>query len=380
MEDQNLSFADPTRDLLVITTVTNWDEPPRIRHEVAYQMSRFYNVLFVQLYCQRGKRRSKYRVSEDIVVTRLGFCFPGMFRFLIKFPVLMEFYNTYIKNSLGRLVKEHSSRKTILMNFQFNAPEFYDRNVFNKCYYFCNEDFVNQNLNASKIEKDIAASMQAKVLGHSDAVFTVSKPLRDKLLSYGAKQVHVIHSAHNFDLDYSQKNINRVANKKISVCYMGFLNQYVNIDWLRAIAEQDDMCLTIVGPVAYDWLLDKLRIFSNFTHVQALTGLALQDELLKHDVLVMPYASPIDNEVTSVPAKLYQYLAVGRPVVSSAMPNLKAFPDKTVYQASRESDFVALVRLAAAEDVIEFRENRIALAQGNTWESRGDSIRKKIEL
>lgn len=375
MEYQNLSFADPTRDLLVIMTVTNWDEPPRIRHEVAYQMTRFYNVLFVQLYCQRGKRRSKYSVSENIVVTRLGFCFPGMFRFLIKFPVLMMFYNTFIKNSLGRLVKKHSSRKAILMNFQFNAPELYDRDIFDKCYYFCNEDFINQNLSASKTEKDNAAIMQAQVLGHSDAVFTVSEPLRDKLLSYGAKHVHVIHSAHNFDLDYSRKSINRVVGKKISVCYMGFLNQYVNIDWLRAVAEQDDMRLTIVGPIAYDWLLDKLRSFSNFTHVQALTGLPLQEELLKHDVLVMPYASPVDNEVTSVPAKLYQYLAVGCPVVSSVMPNLKAFPDKTVYQADTKTGFVDLIRQAASEDEDDLRRMRIQLTANETWDARGDLMR-----
>lgn len=374
MIEQNLSFADSTRKLLVITTVTNWDEPPRIRHEVAFQMARFYNVLFVQMYCQRGKRRGIYQYSDNILVLRIGLCFPGMFRLLMKFPALMKIYNASIKNALNRLVRKYGDNKSILMNFQFNAPELYDRSVFNKCFYFCNEDFVNQNLNASPREKDISAKMQAQVISNSDAIFTVSKPLQDKLATYGAKNVHVIHSAHNFDLDYSRKYINNGASGTISVCYMGFLNQYVNIDWLQAIAEQDDMHLTIVGPVAYDWLLDKLRSFPNFTHIQALTGLPLQEELLKHDVLVMPYASPVDNEVTSVPAKLYQYLAVGRPVVSSVMPNLKAFPDKTVYQADTEIDFVDLIRQAATEDKVELREMRIQLTCHDNWHARGDLI------
>lgn len=379
MGDNISSFKNPARDLLVITTVTNWDEPPRIRHEIAHQMSRFYNVLFLQVYCQRGRRRSTYKASENIVVSPLGFCFPGLFRILMKFPALMKFYNMYIKKRLDCLVKRHGGRNTLLMNFQFNAPELHDRSIFNKCYYFCNEDFVNQNLSASAREKETIKIMQAQVLSLSDAVFTVSEPLRDKLLSDGANDVYVIHSGHNFNLEFSRKKINFAPEKKISVCYMGFLNQYINIDWLRAVAGQDDMHLTIVGPVAYNYLLNKFRGCPNFTHIQALTGLSLQEELLRHDVLVMPYASQVDNEVTSVPAKLYQYLAVGRPVVSSVMPNLKVFPDKTIYQASTESEFVALVRQAAAEDVIEFRVNRIALAQGNTWECRGDYIRKIID-
>jgi len=216
--------------------------------------------------------------------------------------------------------------------------------------------------------------MQAQVISLSDAVFTVSEPLREKLFSYGAKNVQVIHSAHSFDLDYSRVNINRIRGKKISVCYMGFLNQYVNIDWLKEAAEQDDISLTIVGPVAYDWLLDKFRSLPNFKHIKVLTGLYLQDELLNHNVLLMPYASPVDNEVTSVPAKLYQYLAVGRPVVSSVMPNLKVFPLKSVYQAETKIDFLNLIRQAAKEDNDELRIMRIQLTKNETWDARGDQI------
>jgi glycosyltransferase involved in cell wall biosynthesis len=374
MLNQDFSFLDPTRDLLVITTVTNWDEPPRIRHEVAHQMSRFYNVVFVQIFCQRGKRRHKYTVSDSMIVTCVGLCFPGMTRLLMKFPILMKVYNKYLTGALTRIVKKYSPRKAILMNFQFNAAEFCDRNIFDKCYFFCNEDFINQNLSASLREKTIAEKMQAQVIACSDAVFAVSEPLKDKLISYGAENVHVIHSAHNFDLEFSLRNINFREQSEISVCYMGFLNQYINIDWFRFILEQKDMRLTIVGPVAYESLLENIRSSSNFKHAPALTGFSLQKELLEHDVLVMPYASPVDNEVTSVPAKLYQYLAVGRPVVSSIMPNLKLFPDKIVYQSETKISFVNLIRKAAREDTVDLRRMRVQVATHETWNARGEQI------
>jgi hypothetical protein len=374
LTNKKLFFTDLSKELIVITTVTNWKEPPRIRHEVAFQLSRFFNVLFVQLYCQRGMRRSSYKHSENILVLRLGMCFPGMTRLLMMFPMLMKFYNLIIIKILSLEIKKYSISKPMLLNFQFNAPELHDPNIFNKSFYFCNEDFINQNLSASTNQKYIIAKMQAQVISLSDAVFTVSEPLREKLFSYGAKNVQVIHSAHSFDLDYSRVNINRIRGKKISVCYMGFLNQYVNIDWLKEAAEQDDISLTIVGPVAYDWLLDKFRSLPNFKHIKVLTGLYLQDELLNHNVLLMPYASPVDNEVTSVPAKLYQYLAVGRPVVSSVMPNLKVFPLKSVYQAETKIDFLNLIRQAAKEDNDELRIMRIQLTKNETWDARGDQI------
>lgn len=379
MSNKKLTFANPARDLVVIATVTNWSEAPRIRHEVAHQLSRFYNVLFVQLYCQRGMSRKILKFSDSLIVTRVGMCFPGMLRVLMRSPIFMSLYNFSIKRSLEILVKQHSRNKAILINFQFNAPEINDSLVFYKCIYFCNEDFINQQLNSSIKEKNLKARMQSKVISKSNVVFTVSEPLLEKLKLYGAKNIYAIHSAHKFNLNYSRNNSYKRNYGYISVCYMGFLNQYINIDWLNAVSNNSGMHLTIVGSITYSRLSNLLKKNKQITFIQSLTGLALQIELLKHDVLIMPYSSPVDNEVTSVPAKLYQYLAVGKPIVSSKMPNLKKFPDKTVFQAENKKDFISLILQASISDSNELRLMRINLAEGNTWDARGDFIHNIIE-
>lgn len=379
MENHKLFFADPTRDLLVIATVTNWDEPPRIRHEVAFQMSRFYNVLFVQIYCQRGMRRKELKYSDSIIVTRVGICFPGLLRVLMRFPVMLAIYNNYVSYKLTRLVKNLNSIKSILINFQFNAPELYKGNLFSAKYYFCNEDFVNQNLSATKTQKDFYALLQKATIASSAAVLTVSKPLATKLKEYGAVSVKVIHSAHNFDIKQSLFNIKKNDNNIISVAYMGVLNKYIEIDWLKKVCHEYDMRLTIIGPIYDRKLLFGFDLGDKFSYVGTKTGAELQNELLKHDVLVMPYGSSVDNEVTSVPGKLYQYLATGKPIVSSIMPCLVKLPIKSVYQSRDSGDFITKIRQAFNDDSVELRVERIKAAEDNTWDKRGDEIYRFIE-
>lgn len=379
MKNQNLSFADPTRDLLVITTVTNWDEPPRIRHEVAYQMTRFYNVLFVQVYCQRGMRRKELKYSDSLIVSRIGICFPGLLRVLMRTPILLAMYNKYAAYKLAKLVEKLNPKRTVLINFQYNMPELFKSDCFTAKYFFCNEDFVNQDLSATTSQKHFYALLQNSTIALSDAVFTVSEPLKVKLNEHGAVNVKVIHSAHNFDIKHSLLNAEKKNKKNISVSYMGVLNKYIAIDWLKQVCHEYDMSLTIIGPIYDQKLISGFELGDKFTCAGTKTGAELHNELLKHDVLVMPYGSSVDNEVTSVPGKLYQYLATGKPIVSSIMPSLVKLPVKSVYQSKDSLDFIAKIRQAFSEDSVELKVKRIKVAEDNTWEKRGNEIHNFIE-
>ena len=59
------TFSNENRDLCVIVTVTNWNEPPRIRHEISHQMSRKYNVLYLQLHQNNQTERP---VKKSVII------------------------------------------------------------------------------------------------------------------------------------------------------------------------------------------------------------------------------------------------------------------------------------------------------------------------
>jgi len=93
------------------------------------------------------------------------------------------------------------------------------------------------------------------------------------------------------------------------------------------------------------------------------------------DVCVMPY------HVTKLTAagdrtKLYEYLACGRPVVSTDVPSVRRFLP-LVRIAGDADEFVQCVEQSLAEEP-HLREARMAVAREHTWQRRVETLREII--
>jgi glycosyltransferase involved in cell wall biosynthesis len=67
--------------------------------------------------------------------------------------------------------------------------------------------------------------------------------------------------------------------------------------------------------------------------------------------------------------KLYEYLAAGKPIVASGVPELAGMePDVVVTESA--TAFVAAVEEALSRRSEADRERRFALASRNTWDTR----------
>lgn len=89
------------------------------------------------------------------------------------------------------------------------------------------------------------------------------------------------------------------------------------------------------------------------------------------DAAIVPYLT--DGAMRSVfPMKVYEYLAAGVPVVSSALPALLGVDQ--VAKAADAAGMTALLEEALADDSPSSRSERSAAAQGHSWESRLDQI------
>jgi len=85
------------------------------------------------------------------------------------------------------------------------------------------------------------------------------------------------------------------------------------------------------------------------------------------------------NQLTASvnPLKLLEYLALGLPVVSTPLPDLPRFAD-AVYTAATPGEFVDQIKRALAEDSLEKRERRYALAVGESWDARAATVQKHV--
>lgn len=371
------SFTDESRDLCVVVTVTNWNEPPRIRHEVSFQLSRKYNVLYLQLHQNNQIERPIKKINEHLIVDRVGFGFRGIGRLFTYFPGLLRAHNRYLANQI-QLKLNHYARTdySILVNFQYDFPEVFELTKFSKKIYFCNDDFVNQNISSSEKEVQRKDKLQSSVVEVADSVITVSYPLKTKLEKYG-KDAHVILSGHNFNINISRNFVSE-KREKIHVCYMGFLNNGIAIDWLEFILKNKRIHLTIIGPIEVPGFKKRIEKFSNATHIPQLSGLDLQMMMLNQDIMLMPYSSPIENAVTTVPAKLFQYLAVGKPIVSSSMENLIKLPDGFVYKSNNKEAFLSNIFVALDNDNELLRYSRIQESSLHTWNAKGNELFKVL--
>jgi hypothetical protein len=77
------------------------------------------------------------------------------------------------------------------------------------------------------------------------------------------------------------------------------------------------------------------------------------------------------------PIKLKEYLALGKPVVSTPFAELQKYHD-VVYEAKTVDDFVSCIKKALSEDNPEYIKKRREKVKSSSWEIKADLV--MIEL
>jgi hypothetical protein len=107
-----------------------------------------------------------------------------------------------------------------------------------------------------------------------------------------------------------------------------------------------------------------------------LTGKELYKEINNFDVAIIPYdLERFKKNIGITPNKLWQYLALGKPVVVTDFHNIKnwKFPDDCVYKIP-EGKFVEFVLKAYERNTADLIKKRITIAANNTWDKRVEEI------
>lgn len=362
------------RPLAVVTTVTSWHEPPRIRHQVTRQLARFYNVLYVELSAAASAGKDEWETISDSVLvfrprisTRLGR------RLRSHLDWFRRRYGMAITRRVEAAIGRVGHESAVLINFQYDLPELMRSKRFITKIYLCNDDFQSGHRWWTRRMNRLA---EAAVIAAADACLAVSPPLLQMLRrSTGAAALFL--PGHEF-ASGAQPRL-RTRERPIRVCYMGFINARLRVDWLVELARQSQFDLTLIGPIESPGHYAELLSFSTVRHVGALSGAELQERLQAADVLIMPYDTrQAAVRAISAPNKLFQYLACGRPVVCSDLPSLAVLPEGFLYTAADATQFAAVVRQAFEEDSEALVAARLDYSSRNSWDARGDHLQQII--
>lgn len=151
-----------------------------------------------------------------------------------------------------------------------------------------------------------------------------------------------------------------------TLLYYGHLHrQHLDFEMIAALGRlRPDWRIILVGPVKTPG-----EFPANVQLVGQQNHEALAGWIAHSHVLLLPYVINAYTEAV-LPAKTYECLATGRPIVAAPLPDLVAgFTDYMRFARTAE-EYAREVELSLAEDTQAARGKRMELARENSWESR----------
>lgn len=174
-----------------------------------------------------------------------------------------------------------------------------------------------------------------------------------------------------------------VIPRPIIGCVTRVVASYFNTRLLRQVlTRRPDWSLVVIGPEVVHTHeerreIEALKELSNVHLLGRREQIAIPGYLKGFDVCLMAYPD-IDNVMHSEsPLKMYEYLAAGKPIVSTPLP-LISHLDSVIAFAQGAEEWIKAIEISLSGDTPEKIERRQAMARGNTWDQKAAFISRKL--
>jgi uncharacterized SAM-binding protein YcdF (DUF218 family)/glycosyltransferase involved in cell wall biosynthesis len=245
--------------------------------------------------------------------------------------------------------------------------------------YYCIDDLASSSLAARRISRS-----EAQVFREADLVFVTSDKLRERAARY-SNRVHL------FPFGVSYGEFERIRNSpdeipvdlknlpRPVVGYVGGIHQWVDQELLAAVARRmPEVSFVMIGPLQTDVAelvrCPNVHLFEHRSHD------AVPRYIKGFDVGIIPYRLT-EYTANVYPTKLNEYLAMGIPVVATALPEIERFNSEQgeVVVASSADAFAEAILEAVGRISPADAMRRIEIARQNSWETRIGRMSELIE-
>jgi glycosyltransferase involved in cell wall biosynthesis len=237
--------------------------------------------------------------------------------------------------------------------------------------YYCIDDLASSSPAARKIRQS-----EERVFAEVDLVFVTSDRLRQRAAQF-SDRVHLF----PFAVDYARFAAAResldpmpedlVGLPRPIVGYLGGLHQWVDQDLLVETARAlPDVTFVLIGPAQSD--VSRLAACPNVRMLGARPHGEVPRYLKGFDVAMIPYRLS-DYTAHVYPTKLNEYLAMGLPVVTTDLAEIRRFNREhgdVVAVACDAASFVGEIRTALEKAMPKMVERRLEVARQNSWDAR----------
>lgn len=196
---------------------------------------------------------------------------------------------------------------------------------------------------------------EKKMLANADRIITVVEEARDRVVSLGTDPCKIIIVSNTINTE-TIKIINRIKDDEVfTLFYGGGINHHrglqVVLEAVRILHDSElPVRFIIVGDGSYRKELEKLADRLGIKPLVSFTGRKPYNEMMEilslSDAAIIPHLRTDNNDASS-PNKLYQYMYLGKPVITSDCLSLRRIVNETgagfVYKNDSPDDLAKLI-------------------------------------
>lgn len=315
---------------------------------------------------KRIATKAKEMLSSHPNTTTPNALFPVHQPLVLPFPAspLARRINRFLLHKqINHIINMHHLQHPILLTSLPSATDVIHP-ALSKIVYYCGDDFSA----LEGVDHDAVALMEQQLVRRSNLVIAASESLASKFPAYKTR-----HLPHGVDVDLFTQTTEKPAlyrGNRPRACFYGSLATWVRIDWIaHAAAMLPEWDFVLIGDAKCD--LSALDRLDNVI----LTGRKSHHELVAYashaDVLLMPFADNAQIQHCN-PLKLTEYLATGKPIVSTDFPAIEPYRD-LLYLADSAETFTAQIIAAASETNNQASYRREAVA-AQDWNQQAKQL------
>ena len=296
------------------------------------------------------------------------------------YRLLLKYNEALIANRIKKVLKKLQIDKFIFINsFNIYYPNIAKLIPSSLNVYHCVDPLI--------VGFDMKHGIKSEkiILDNSDLVICTSKQLYVEKQQLHAKTYFIPNAA---DIAHSEKarlaetpvhfKLNNIPKPIIG--YFGNIERRMDYDLLEKVFDKNpDKNFVFVGPVNESLLPHYWKRKSNVYLLGFVPFEEMPGMLKGFDVAIIPFKK---DEVSNTifPLKLFEYLGSGTPVVSTNFNNdLKDFTKQTVNYCANADEFSDALNDAIKNESIDKKNERIKIAEENTWEKRAIEFSNLLE-
>ncbi len=326
------------------------------------------------------------KIKENLFVVTAPFCFPKVYKIKLLDNFIERAYHFFLK-ALSRVYCSGATRVLYIWEPTFsNIIKYYDGYMVVYHPYDSFSRYVSNH-------DSLPGTEERLIIKRADLFYTVSNKLRDYYIQEYGREPGLMPNAvdSSYFLNVYDKQLARQAKSLvenipgIKIGYSGTVKGILDLEILiTAAKELRDVSFVFIGGIIsldiamYDNKLEELFSLDNVYHLGHCNYKLLPYLLQEMDILIMIYSS--NKEIWTYyghPAKLFEYMAAGKPIVSTPHPAVSEFDD-IITIVKNDVELIGAINKLRTGHTEAKRRMQLRVAKENTWEKRVQKLLKDL--